>query len=317
MVDLFVHTDQSQVIDIHSKNDTTELISYPVGAKILINKHMQNLGGSGFNAAVSFSRIGLKTGYIGKTGRDPNSELIMKGLKKEKISFLGARGKENGFSIILDSVEHDRTILTYRGSNSELKFTELTMSKLKTKWFFFTSMRDQSLHTMLKIAEHAWKNKIKIALNPSATMLDSYPKEAINLIRYADVLVLNKEEAESLVGNSTREVNIMKLMVYGPQIIAITDSKNGVVAYKDGYFYKILPHKNLQIVESTGAGDSFASTLVAGLMLKKPFDFCLKMAIINAESVICHHGAQNLLLHRKSLFEAVKKDKRKIEKRKA
>jgi ribokinase len=129
--------------------------------------------------------------------------------------------------------------------------------------------------------------------------------------------VLNKEEAESLAGNNSEEVNIKKLLIYGPSIIAITDGRNGVTAYKDGYYYKVLPKKELGIVETTGAGDAFASTLTAGLIMKKPFDYCLKMAINNAESVIMHHGAQNLLLSRKKLFEIVNNDKRMVEKRKA
>ena len=61
----------------------------------------------------------------------------------------------------------------------------------------------------------------------------------------------------------------------------------------------------VKVVEMTGAGDAFASTLVAGLVMNKPFEFCLKMAINNSESVICHYGAQNLLLTKTRLFAIV------------
>ncbi len=316
-VDIFAHTSNSELIDIKSTNGHEEFISYPVGSKILITKMLHNIGGNGANTSVCFSRLGLKTAYLGKIGKDVNGKHILKELKNENIAFIGSRGEESGFSIILDSIEDDRTILGFKGCNNNLKFSEINKSKLKAKWFYLTSMLKESLVSMQKIAKHVHNNNIKIAFNPSATLLENETKTAIDLLRYSYLVVLNKEEAESLVGVNTLEVNIKKLLVFGPKIVVITDGKNGALGYKDGKYYKIMPSKNLKIVETTGAGDAFSSTLTAGLIMKKDFEFCLKMAINNAESVISYHGAQNLLLSRKKLFDIVKNDKRKIDKKKA
>ena len=316
-VDVFAHTDQSEVIKIRSKKSYRELISYPVGAKMLITTLMHNLGGNGTNSAVAFSRLGLKTAYLGKIGKDANGKLILESLRKHGIDFIGARGDESGFSIVLDSIEHDRTILTFKGCNNDLDFDEISKPRLRTKWIYLSTMLGKSLKTMQKVVKLAKSKGVMIAFNPSATMLDKETKAAINILRYVDVLVLNKEEAESLVGRASKEANIKKLLVYGPKMIAITDGKIGVVAYNDGHFYKVCPKEHLKVMESTGAGDSFSSTLTAGLAMGKPFEYCLKMAINNSESVITHHGAQNLLLTRRKLFEAVNKDRRRIEKSRA
>jgi ribokinase len=316
-MDLFVHTDRSEIIDIRSKSGSEEFISYPAGTKMLITKLMHNFGGNGANSAVTFSRLGFRTAYIGEIGKDQNGNTILKHLKKEKIDFLGARGEQSGLSIILDSIEEDRTILVYKGCNNDLRYSKIKLPRLRTKWLYLSSMLGESLLSMQRVAEHARKKKAKIAFNPSSTMLENETQKAIDMIRYAEVLVLNREEAETLVGKNIPEVNIQKLLVFGPKVVAITDGKNGAVGYKDGFFYRVGARQDLKIVETTGAGDAFASTFTAGIILNKPFDFCLKMAINNAESVISHHGAQNTLLSRKKLFEAVNKDKRVIEKRKA
>ncbi|HJX05262.1 MAG TPA: carbohydrate kinase family protein [Candidatus Nanoarchaeia archaeon] len=316
-LDLFVHTDQSDIINLSSKEGCKEFISYPVGTKMLITKLLHNFGGCGTNTAVAFSRLGLKTAYIGKVGTDNNGKLILANLKKEKIDFLGAKGEESGFSIILDAFQNDRTILVYKGCNNDLRFNEVKKAKLKAKWLYLSSMLGESLEAMTRIAEHARNNKVKIAFNPSITILENETLRAMNLLRYADLLVLNKEEAEALVGNNTTEVNLKKLSSYGPGIVVITDGRNGITAYKDDYYYKVMPTKELQVVETTGAGDAFASTLTAGLIMNKPFEFCLKMGINNSESVIRHHGAQNKLLSRKKLFEIVNQDKRVVDKRDA
>ena len=63
VVDVFVDTDVSE-----KKN----FISYPVGSKILIKDLKIDVGGGGTNSGVAFSRLGLKTGYIGKLGDDEN-----------------------------------------------------------------------------------------------------------------------------------------------------------------------------------------------------------------------------------------------------
>jgi ribokinase len=278
---------------------------------------MHNLGGNGLNSAVAFSRLGLRTGYIGKIGADATGKMIVQALKKEKIDFLGARGEQSGFSIVLDSIEEDRTLLVYKGCGNDLRFSELKKARLKTRWFYLSSMLGESLSTLQKIVRYANENKIRISFNPSQTLLEQHTKEAIDLLRYAEVLILNKAEAETLVGEGAPEVIIKKLLVYGPKVVVITNGKKGAVAYNEGYFYRAPITPGLKVVETTGAGDAFASTLTAGLILRKPLVYCLKMAMNNAESVICYHGAQNLLLNRRRLFELVKNDKRKVEKRKA
>ncbi|MBN2459125.1 carbohydrate kinase family protein [Candidatus Woesearchaeota archaeon] len=315
-VDLFVHTDRSEIIDIRSKEGSEEFISYPVGSKMLITKFMQDFGGNGANTAVAFARLGLKTAYLGEIGKDHYGSLILKALQKEKIGFIGTRGDASGISIILDSIEDDRTILVYKGCNNDLRLKDISLKKLNAKWLYLTSMLGESLITMKAVAAHAKKNNIKIAFNPSATLLENECKSALELLSFTDVLVLNKEEAEALAGKNSQEENIQKLLSHGPKVIAITDGKNGAVAYNDGYYYKIGVNKEVKVVETTGAGDAFASTMTAGIIMGKPFEDCLKMAIINAESEISRHGAQNLLLSRRQMMEQLSKDKRPVEKKK-
>ena len=319
-VDVFAHTDRSQLINIQSCDGKEEFISYPVGGKLLLTELLMNFGGNGANSAVCFSRLGFKTGYVGEIGRDTNGRLIIGNLKKENVSFLGSRGNKDstsGYSIILDAMEDDRTILIYKGCNNYMRLNELKLSRLKTRWFYISSMLGESLKTMESLADYAKQKKIKIAFNPSATIIENEPQATMKLVRYADILVLNKEEAEGLVGKESVEVNLLKLSALGPKAVVITDGKRGLIGLYGGYYYKITPRKDLHVVETTGAGDAFASTLTAGFIMNKPFEQCLKMAINNSEAVIAGHGAQKRLLTKKEMALAVSKDKHPVEKRKA
>jgi ribokinase len=312
-IDIFAHTDKGQLINIRSAESNSEFISYPVGSKILVTQLMHNFGGNGANAAVAFSRLGLRTGYIGKVGRDPTGAQIISELRKNKVTFIGTRGDASGTSIVLDANGEDRTILGFKGCNNDLKASEIRPRH--SKWLYISSMLGESLKTMMIIAKRARKDETCIAFNPSQTIIDAEREAALELAKLSDVIVLNKEESQSLVGAGSVEENLRKLIALGPKVAAITDGRNGASAFKDGTCYRIFPRKDIRIVETTGAGDAFAATLTAGLILKKPFEFCLKLAIIQAENVIQGHGAQSNLMEKNKLFRMALKDTRAITKK--
>ena len=71
----------SAVVDVFVNTELPEKqkhIAYPIGSKILIKDLKFDIGGGGTNTAVAFSRLGLKTGYIGKLGDDEQGQDIIK-----------------------------------------------------------------------------------------------------------------------------------------------------------------------------------------------------------------------------------------------
>ena len=68
----------------------------------------------------------------------------------------------------------------------------------------------------------------------------------------------------------------------------------------------------IKVVETTGAGDAFASSFLSGLIKKNDIKFALQLASANAESVISHHGAKNKLLTSKEALASMRKNPAKI-----
>ncbi|MBU90646.1 carbohydrate kinase family protein [Candidatus Woesearchaeota archaeon] len=314
-VDALVKTEFCEMI--HNKHEE-DCIAYPVGAKILIKELILTIGGGGTNTAVALSRLGHKTAFLGKIGTGENSRRIINQLKKEKVNtslIIRSKTGRTGYSIVLDSKEHDRTILTFRGSNSNLRFNEIKLRKLKTKWFYFSSMMQQSFKTLEKIANHAEKNNIKIAFNISSYLARKGKNYLKNILKKVNILVLNKEEAILLVGKGNIKALLKKINKLGPDIVAITDGKNGVYVYENNHIYCGKP-TNVKIVETTGAGDSFASSFLCGIIRKNDIEFALTLGMTNAESVIQHHGAKEKLLKYNEAIKAMKKRPIKVIKKK-
>jgi sugar/nucleoside kinase (ribokinase family) len=301
VVDVFVDT------GMHERKG---FIAYPVGCKFVVRDLKFYTGGGGTNTAVSFSNLGLKTAFLGKIGTGTNSLLILKELKKYKVDFIGKTSEKyhTGFSIILDSKEHNRTVLTYKGANNHLKFSEINKNKLKTKWFYFSSMLEESFKTQVKLAKFAEKHKIKIAYNPSSYQAVRGAKYLKDILKRTTMLILNREEASYL----TKEENLLEgLYKLGPKIICITDGKNGSYAYDGKSTYIVKPHK-IKVKERTGAGDAFASAFVAAYIKKNNVEFALQAGSANAESTIQKPGAKNGLLTWNQLMKSIKEKPFKI-----
>lgn len=310
-VDALVRTEFSEMV--HDKKK--EFIAYPVGAKILMKELVLTTGGGGTNTAVALARLGHKVAFLGKVGSKYNSSRVIKELKSEKVGtslIVRSKSGRTGYSIVLDSKRHDRTILAFKGSNNDLKFKEIRLKKLKTKWFYFSTMMGASFRTLEKLASYAKKRNINIAFNISSYLAKKGKKFLGNILKNVDILILNREEAELLIGRKERlEILLKSLTGLGPKIVAITDGNNGAYAIYGNMIYCGNPH-NVKVVETTGAGDAFASSFLSGMIKKDSIEFAIDLGMTNAESVIQHHGAKNILLTYSAALKAMKRRPRKI-----
>ena len=127
-----------------------------------------------------------------------------------------------------------------------------------------------------------------------------------DILKKISILVLNKEEACILVGKDSIKGLLKKLNKLGPDIISITDGKHGVYVLYNNQIYCGKP-TNVKIVETTGAGDAFASSFLCGIIRKKDIEFAMKLGMTNAESVIQHHGAKEKLLTYNEALKIMKK----------
>jgi len=291
VVDVFIHT------QVAEKNKE---ICYPTGGKILINELKFDIGGGGTNTAVAFSRFGLKTGCICNVGVDENGHKILNLLNKENIKFLGKVDKNGmtGYSVILDSRGGERTILTYKGVNNDIGFEELRIKELDTKWLYYSALLQKSFETQKKLALTFHKKGVKIAFNPSSYIINN--ENISSLLKICEVLILNKEEAYALFKRYHATGALLEgLYSLGPKIIVITNKDKDTWCYDGNKKYSILPHKNIKVIERTGAGDAFASGFVAGRIVGWNIKKCLELGLKESESVITSRGAKNKLLKMK------------------
>jgi ribokinase len=317
-VDAFVYTDRVESIRIKSQKSEETFLSYPLGSKLLINDLDFFTGGGGSNAAVCMARMGLKVAYLGKVGSDNNGIAILDEFTKENVDFLGEVSslpeEKTGYSVVLDSMEHNRTILSYRGANDYFDYLKIDKNRLKAKWFYLSSMMGESFKTLEFIADYANDNKIGIIFNPNNNLCEKGAKYLEKVLKNTEILILNNEEASLLTDKNDPGEKTTILKKFGPRIVIITDGKNPVQCTDyDNNHYLIYP-MDIAVMEATGAGDSFSSSFLVGLIKTGDIEFSLKLAIINSHSVLKYKGAKNKLLTYEAALQNLSSSIIKLEK---
>lgn len=302
--DILFKTDKDWIVK--NKDPKCErLMCFEHGAKIIPKEFHFCFGGGALNSATSIARLGLKVGTFINVGMGESKRSILKHLELEKIdgSLVSFSKKYyRGLSIFIVDKGHDHTGFLYRGANNELSVKNWDFLK-KTKWVYISSLTGKSDLILKKLSQNLKKHKTHFAWNPGGTQLKKGFTGLKKLMPLANVFILNKDEAIELVLSKDKNFNfkdifgiIYEIKKWGPKIVVITDGQNGVYAFDGKKLLKAEAVKT-KVFDTTGAGDAFGSSFVAGLeIFKGDIKKSLVSASINASSVVSHIGAQNGLL---------------------
>lgn len=276
------------------------------GKKITVDAFEPQIAGSAANVAVGASRLGLRSAIYSAMGDDETSDLAFKHLGKEGVDtryITMKKDAKSSFSIVL-TYKGNRTILAKHEPNV------YTLPKIEaTKWLYLSELGTHFHRLFDKLPEYIKANNIKLAFNPGTVQLKEGAKALAPLLKVTEVLFVNLEEAEMLLGISDhKEVEKIIKLVWklGPNIVVLSDGPRGAYAFDGG---KITHHPALpvEVVESTGAGDSLGCGFIAALLNGKKIKDALAWGIAEASSVIQHVGPQPGLLTRAGIEKILKK----------
>ncbi len=306
VTDAFIRIQQASVMHTESADGSVdEELCFVNGAKIPYEFAKVLAGvGNAANAAVSASRLGLKTGFVSDVGADDQGKEILEALKTNNIDTTFVRsheGKSSNYHYVLWH-NAERTILikheTYPYALPEMG---------KPRWLYFSSVGDNSLPYHIEVAAYLKAHPdVKLAFQPGTFQI-KLGKEALkDLYAHTEIFFCNVEEARIILGTTEPEPAKLPQMMsaLGPKISIITDGPKGAYAF-DGYTgknYFMPPYPDPKPpYERTGAGDACASTITIALALGLPIETALQWGPINSMSVVQYVGAQEGLLSREQL----------------
>jgi len=259
-------------------------------------------GGSAANSAVWAKRCGLNTRFIGKIGRDRFGQLAREDLTKENIEhhFVETDAHLTGSVAVFVDQTGERSMVSGHGADFYLIPSELSRNVITTSshlhltaWSFFTDPPRSAARTAAQLAK---QNNQTISFDPASFQMIqemgveqflSWTKDlAINIFfpNYDEGRVLTEcDEPDAIVRSLAN--------IYTDALIILKLDADGALVF-DGKTTTEIPPATNNLVDATGAGDSFAGAFLAHyLQSNSPVDAAIYATKI-AAWVIEHLGAR-------------------------
>ena len=285
LTDLNLAKGSMQLIDNAFKNQITDKIKqYP---------KEQASGGSAANTIHGLARLGIPSGYIGKIGKDPMGDYFQKDLEKNNITpYLTYSPIETGVASAFITPDSERTFGTYLGAAVEISASDLDPN-------VFQKYQYLHLEGYLVFNQELIEKALQIA--KSLGMIVSLDLASYNVVEanlsflrsitsdYVDIVFANEEEAKSFTGKNPEEA--LEEIATLCRIAVVKIGKHGSLIKNGPDICKVEAIPSA-VIDTTGAGDLYASGFLYGLLNYLPIQVCGQIGSLCAGKVIEQIGAK-------------------------
>jgi ribokinase len=218
-------------------------------------------GGKGANQAVAAARLGARTRFVGRIGRD---DLVLRSLEREGVDTSGVvrDDGESGVALVLVEESGENVIAVAPGANGRLVPGDVEVGEA------------DGVICQLEIPTEA---VAAAAAGAPFFCLNAAPARP-GLELEADLLVVNRYEFE----------------VVGPRggLVALTLGAEGAVLLEDGAEVARARPPRVEAVDGTAAGDAFCAALVVSLLEGRERGAALERACVAGALAASRAGAQ-------------------------
>lgn len=234
-------------------------------------------GGAPANVVVAASRLGAKTGFIGKVGRDSFGRYLRQTLEDEGVATAGLfETDESPTTLAIVSVDEtgERSFAFYRqpGADTRLMTGEAirAVEEAKPQILHFGSLSlttEPSRTAALETVSNARKSGILISYDPNyRPALWSSEAEAVQWMNepmhLVDILKVSDEEMVMLAGTDDLAEGSRILAERGIRLVLVTLGSEGVY-YRYGDLTGHIAGVQTTVSDTNGAGDTFLGAMLA------------------------------------------------------
>lgn len=271
-------------------------------------------GGKGANQAVQCSKMDVKTMMFGAVGKDVFGDYICEQLLQYGVDISLVKRSEESTGLGINNVLEDGSLYAniVPGANYSLK--EDDIDKIEHE-----IMQSQVIIFQLEIPIRVVEHAIKIAnKNNCYIILNAAPPKILSekTLRNVDCFILNESEASFYLHkpiNSLSDVLLQcgELYKKSKELVIITLGEKGCLLCNDKE--KIyLPARNVQAIDTTGAGDSFVGTFAAKLIEGVNYLEAAIYATIAASLTVTEIGSQIAMPYKAVVEEIYKKEQPQV-----
>jgi len=225
-------------------------------------------GGAAGNVAAWLTRTDARSTIVSHVGDDPAGAAIVAEFDALGVDHgdLVIPGETSGVVVVLVDSSGERTMFPDKGANSRLTAQDLPdLNSFQAVYISgYALLNPLARDGVLAMIEKIKADGLPIYFDPASVgaMKDVADKELHNWFSMMDVLFLNEEESIYLTGSVDIERALNYLLDFS-QVVVIKRGSAGAIAKARGFDSISLPAFAATVVDTTGAGDSFAAGFIA------------------------------------------------------
>jgi ribokinase len=233
-------------------------------------------GGKGANVAVAAARLGASVALLGAVGTDANGDLLLDSLRSAGVATERVRRspRPTGTAYITVDEAGENSIIVSPGANADVNESDVDLSG--------ATVLTGSLEVPVPVVAHAVRTAVRSGVR---AVLNLSPVAEFDAFEGLDPLVVNEHEAESLGGDPA------KLLALGPRSVVITKGGEGALLVTSSGIEQI-PAPQVDVVDTTGAGDAFVGALAASLAAGTDLPSAVRLAVRVGSVSVTARGAQ-------------------------
>ena len=304
MVDAIIPADKEEILKHEINRDSMNLIDENLKNKLHEDYMIKDMvgGGSLGNSMFGITSFGGNGTFIGKIKNDEVGVFLQKDMIREGLKFpLGFTSPNisTGCCTIFVEKNGTRTMCTFLGAGSSINPDDIESEQIIGHKISYLEGylwdNENAKKAMKKMVTICKKDKQKIAFTLSDLFcVDRHRESFSELIKNVDILFGNEEEICAMSKSKSIDdgINYAKSLNI---TCAITLADKGSLIIKNNEIIEISPIKVKNVVDTTGAGDLYASGFLFGLCREKELPYCGHLASLAAAEIISHYGARPLV----------------------
>jgi sugar/nucleoside kinase (ribokinase family) len=257
-------------------------------------------GGSAANTIAGIVSLGGKAAFIGKVKQDALGEIFTHDLQSLGVHYTteaAKHGLSTALCLVAVTPDAERTMATFLGATREITKDDIDENIISTAKITYLEgylwEEQHSKEAMREAIRLAVKHGSEIALSLSDSFcVTRHKEEFLELVsKNVDILFANEAEIKELFDASKVE-DTLETLSGMCRVTAITLGDRGSIIVSNNEATHIPAAKNLNVVDTTGAGDLYASGFLYGYTHGYSISDCGHIATIAASEVIQHLGAR-------------------------
>jgi sugar/nucleoside kinase (ribokinase family) len=257
-------------------------------------------GGSAANTIVGVASLGGRAHYVGKVRDDQLGEVFGHDLRSVGVGYTtpaASSGPPTGRCLVVVTPDAQRTLSTYLGAAVQMGPADVDAALVKRArilylegYLFDPPAAQQAFRTAASIA-HAAGRKVALTLS-DPFCVDRHRAAFRDLVEHhVDILFANEAEILSLYQVSDFDAALARVRGHC-ELAALTRSERGSVVVAGDEVHVVPPHRFGPVVDTTGAGDLYASGFLFGVSRGLHPATCGRLGSLAAAEVISHVGAR-------------------------